>query len=69
MQDRDVQAGPSDSQKLRDHIFQQRLWIEQLKRTTADRETLRRAIIDLQALVTKVSEAIPPRNRRRAESS
>ena len=69
MRNRDTIAEPADSKKIRDHIFQQRLWIEQLKRTAADRETLRKAIIDLQALVIKASEAIPLRkHRRRAES-
>jgi hypothetical protein len=55
MQDRDAQARPNDSLKLRDRIFQQRMWIEQLKSTAADRETVRRAIVDLQSLVTRAS--------------
>ena len=55
MQDRDAQARPNDNLKLRDRIFQQRMWIEQLKSTAADRETVRRAIVDLQSLVTRAS--------------
>jgi hypothetical protein len=51
MQDKDAQAaGPTDNQKLRDRIFQQRLWIEHLKGSAADRETVRRAIVDLYRL-------------------
>ena len=30
MDDQDKPAGPTDHDKLRDRIFQQRLWIEQL---------------------------------------
>ena len=65
MQDRDAQAEPSDRQKLRDRIFQQRLWIEQLKSSAADRDTVRRAIDDLQALVIRGTEEMPAPKKRK----
>ena len=64
MQDREAQpVGPTDNQKLRDRIFQQRLWIEHLKSSAADRETVRRAIVDLQAVVSRASEDMPSRRK------
>jgi len=56
---------PDDSRKLRDRIFQQRLWIEQLNSSAADRETVRRALVDLQALVTRASAQMPSRKKQR----
>ena len=68
MQDRDAQARPNDSLKLRDRIFQQRMWIEQLKSTAADRETVRRAIVDLQALVARASSEERHSSKKRPQS-
>ena len=57
MKERDAaEVGPSDRQKLRDRIFQQRLWIEQLNSTAADKETVQRAIVELQALVIRADD-------------
>ena len=65
MQDRDAQGESSDQQKLRDRIFQQRLWIEQLKSSAADRDTVQRAIDELQALVIRATEEMPSPKKRK----
>ena len=57
----------TENTKLRDRIFQQRLWIEQIKSTGADRETMRKAIVELHALVAKASaEMQAPKKRSQA---
>ena len=43
----------------------ERLWIEQLKSSAADRETVRKAIVELQALVIKAGEEMPLRKKGR----
>ena len=64
MDDQDKPAGPTDHDKLRDRIFQQRLWIEQLRRT-ADRDAMSRAITDLQRMTRAVGSAEEARSKRR----
>ena len=64
MDERDQPTGPSQRDKLRDRIFQQRLWIEELRRT-ADREALRSAITDLQRMTREVGRAEESNAKRR----
>ena len=49
MDDQDHLVGPSDRDKLRDRMFQQRLWIEQL-RGTGNSDALKTAVTDLQRM-------------------
>ena len=49
MDEQDPSVGPNDRDKLRDRMFQQRLWIEQL-RGTGNSEALKTAITDLQRM-------------------
>jgi len=55
---------PSDRDKLRDRIFQQRLWIEQL-RGTGNSEALRNAVTDLQRMIKAAQKAEELGSRRR----
>ena len=52
MDDQELPSGPSDRDKLRDRIFQQRLWIEELRRT-ADKKVVGRAIADLEHMIAQ----------------
>jgi len=56
MDDQDHSVGPNDRDKLRDRMFQQRLWIEQL-RGTGNSEALRSAITDLQRMIKAAQKA------------
>jgi hypothetical protein len=58
--DQDLPSGPSHRDKLRDGIFRQRLWIEELRKS-ADRNVLRRALTDLQRMTKEVEEQTPKR--------
>jgi hypothetical protein len=63
MDDQDLPTGPSDRDKLRDRIFQQRLWIEELRRT-ADKNTVGRAIADLEHMTEQVQKIKERRSRK-----
>ena len=54
MDDQEYPTGPSDRDKRRDRMFQQRLWIEQL-RGTGNSNALKNAVTDLQRM-TKAAQ-------------
>ena len=66
MDDQEYPTGPSDRDKLRDRMFQQRLWIEQL-RGTGNSEALKCAVTDLQrmAKVAQRTEELRPKSRQK----
>ena len=67
MDDQDhLPVGPNDRDKLRDRMFQQRLWIEQL-RGTGNSEALKSAVTDLQrmAKVAQRTEELRPKSRQK----
>ena len=63
MDDQELPSGPSDRDKLRDRIFQQRLWIEELRRT-ADKKVVGRAIADLEYMTAQVQKIEERRSKR-----
>jgi hypothetical protein len=63
LDDQDLPTGPSERDKLRDRIFQQRLWIEELRRT-ADRKTLGPAMADLRHMTDQVRKIEERRSKR-----
>jgi hypothetical protein len=65
MDDQEYPTGPSDQDKLRDRMFQQRLWMEQLI-GTANSDSLKNAVTDLQRMTKAAQKAERERaNRRR----
>ena len=62
MDDQEYPAGPSDRDKRRDRMFQQRLWIEQL-RGTGNSDALKNAVTDLQRMIraSQKTEALRPK--------
>ena len=64
MDEQDHSVGPNDRDKLRDRMFQQRLWIEQL-RGTGNSEALKHAITDLQRMARAVQKTNELTARRR----
>ena len=66
MEDQDHPVGPNDRDKLRDRVFQQRLWIEQL-RGTGNSEALKNAITDLQRMARAVQKTDELTTKRRSK--
>ena len=66
MDDQEYPTERSDRDKRRDRMFQQRLWIEQL-RGTGNSEALKSAVTDLQrmAKVAQRTEELRPKNRQK----
>jgi hypothetical protein len=65
MDDQEYPTGPSDRDKLRDRMFQQRLWMEQLI-GTGNSDSLKNAVTDLQRMTKAAQKAERERaNRRR----
>jgi hypothetical protein len=64
MDDQEYPTGPSPQEKLRDRMFQQRLWIEQL-RGTGNSEALKNALTELQRMnrVGQKTDELRPKRR------
>ena len=65
MDDQEYPTGPSDRDKLRDRMFQQRFWMEQLI-GTGNSDSLKNEVNDLQRMTKAAQKAERERaNRRR----
>ena len=64
MNDQEYPIAPSDRDKLRDRMFQQRLWIEQL-RGTGNWEALKNAVTDLKRMTGAAQKAEELGSKRR----